>query len=247
MNGHSVATASPSGLDLNLMEIYDDPNYAKDDLVEYLSMRDNGYKTREQYLNSLTDPKRKVRLEHERDRIAKLRVKFFANQTKQALIATHEKLRREWRKEAMDNQARNLQEVETRRMKYESSAPASGDERTRRARVFMNEKRVLEAIAKWKKDEPSTLPEPTCFTSDAENDKLNYGLKACIMHFQKGHGGHTHKHKHEAVIGEFPNQKVPIKDLLTNTVDNPLKESCKDDMFRYFHLPTNNMAWIEVR
>src|SRR5271167_2088474 len=99
MNGHSVGTVPPSALELNLMQIYDDDKYAKDDIVKYLSMRDNGQQTREQYLDSV-GAKRKIRLEHERDRIAKLRVKFFANQTKQDLIATHEKRRTEWRAEA---------------------------------------------------------------------------------------------------------------------------------------------------
>jgi hypothetical protein len=55
MNGHSVATGSPS--DLDLMQIYDDPKYAKDDITKYLSMRDNGHQSRDEYLHSV-DPKR---------------------------------------------------------------------------------------------------------------------------------------------------------------------------------------------
>lgn len=241
MNGHSVATVSP----FDLMQIYDDPKYAEDDLVRYLSMRDNGHQTRDQYLNSI-DPKRKARLEHERDRVAKLRVKFFANQTKQDLIATHEGRRREWREEAINSRVRNLQDLETRREKYEASNQEPCEDRTRRIKVFQNEKRILEAIEKWE-EHSSVLLAPCIAPGGTENKKFDYGLKACIMHFKKGGGGHTHKHKHKGVIGEFPNQKVPINDLLTDTPDNLLKEPCKDGMFRYFHLPTNNMAWIEVR
>lgn len=246
MNGHSVPPSSPSDLDLELMQIYDDSKYATDDdVVKFLSMRDNGRISREQYLNSV-NPKRKVRIEHERDRIKKLRVKFFANQTKQDLIATHERRRAEWRNEAIENQERNIEELETRRLRYLASEPEPTVESTRQIRVFQNERRVLDAISKWEKDELSTVPLPTTSSPVVENEKLDYGLKACIMHFQKGGGGHTHKHKHPKVIGEFPNQKVPINDLLTKSDDNPLRESCKDGMFRYFHLPTNNMAWIEV-
>jgi hypothetical protein len=66
------------------------------------------------------------------------------------------------------------------------------------------------------------------------------------MYFKRGAGGHTHNHKCRAVEGQFPNQKIPVHIILSDIEDNPLREQCKSGTFRYFHLPTNNMAWIEV-
>src|SRR5258705_12860424 len=79
MNGSTLTAVE---YDWYLKAIYDTEKYGEgDDLVTYMSMRDNGRETRQQYLESLQD-ERQQRLKHEQDRIAKLRVKFFANRTK---------------------------------------------------------------------------------------------------------------------------------------------------------------------
>jgi hypothetical protein len=48
--------------------------------------------------------------------------------------------------------------------------------------------------------------------------------------------------------GQFPNQEIPLKDLLYNKSPsaNPLMKNCRRDEVRYFHIPANNMEWIEV-
>ncbi|KAK8071235.1 hypothetical protein PG997_011438 [Apiospora hydei] len=77
-----------------------------------------------------------------------------------------------------------------------------------------------------------------------------YGLKACAMYFKKTEGeesgwrGWTYKHKGYGKTN-FPNQKIPVHELLESTEDNPLMEPCPEDHIRYFHFPTNNMEWIE--
>ncbi len=46
---------------------------------------------------------------------------------------------------------------------------------------------------------------------------------------------------------KFPNQKVSLYDLLYKTdKSNPLMRDCEEGMIRYFHLPANNMHWVEV-
>ena len=47
---------------------------------------------------------------------------------------------------------------------------------------------------------------------------------------------------------QFPNQKIPIKDLIykKDVTTNPLMRSCEKNEIRYFHIPGNNMEWIEV-
>jgi hypothetical protein len=49
-------------------------------------------------------------------------------------------------------------------------------------------------------------------------------------------------------LDKFPNQKLAIKDLLylKDETKNPLMRPCEDNEIRYFHLPGNNMEWIEV-
>lgn len=45
----------------------------------------------------------------------------------------------------------------------------------------------------------------------------------------------------------FPDQKIPLGRLLEDNLDtNPLMWPCEKDMIRYFHIPANNMEWIEV-
>jgi len=188
------------------------------------------------------------RIMHEETRVEKLRTAFFTYQTKQELVKAHTEKCYAWRKEARDNRTANLQDLEARRLEFEKSA---GEKTERRRLAFRNEKRVLDAVPSWPIDrtmEPDVVTdEPTPEApGDITVDKGNYGLKACIMHFKRGAGGHTHNHKCRAVEGQFPNQKIPVHVLLSDIEDNPLREQCKMGTFRYFHLPTNNMARIEV-
>ncbi|KAG4437374.1 hypothetical protein IFR05_007138 [Cadophora sp. M221] len=46
---------------------------------------------------------------------------------------------------------------------------------------------------------------------------------------------------------QFPDQRIPLQDILysRNPNTNPLTQKCEKDMIRYFHLPGNNMDWIE--
>jgi hypothetical protein len=46
---------------------------------------------------------------------------------------------------------------------------------------------------------------------------------------------------------KFPNQKIALADILDNAEGNPLSEKRPDGEVRYFHFPSNNMEWIEVR
>lgn len=71
------------------------------------------------------------------------------------------------------------------------------------------------------------------------------GIKSNVI-FVKSSEPYTHPNP--AFQGEFPNQKIPLADLLDSNKDtNPLAWDCESDMIRYFHFPANNMSWIEVR
>jgi hypothetical protein len=91
-----------------------------------------------------------------------------------------------------------------------------------------------------------------CLPEEKLPSKKNaFGLSAYMMLFEDNRddkaGGYTGV-RDEAFPENFPNQKIPLKDLLyKKTPDsNPLVRPCKDGMLRYFHLPGNNMEWIEV-
>jgi len=79
-----------------------------------------------------------------------------------------------------------------------------------------------------------------------------FGLSAYMMLFEDKGGDTTSGYtgmKDEAFHENFPNQKIPLKDLLYNydPATNPLMKPCNNGTMRYFHLPGNNMEWVEVR
>jgi hypothetical protein len=117
------------------------------------------------------------------------------------------------------------------------------EKRNLRRQMFRNEERILNAISKWDRNPQETSTQPTN-ESEMAKEKMKYNIKAGIMYF---HGEGTDK-KNEHVQGVFPHQKIPIEVLLKDVENNPLLESSshEDGPIRYFHLPTNNMAWVEV-
>ena len=70
-------------------------------------------------------------------------------------------------------------------------------------------------------------------------------LNANVIYF-KNHEPYDHPDFKGS--GPFPNQKIPLNLLLKkDQKKNPLMWKCEENMIRYFHVPANNMAWIEVR
>ena len=70
-----------------------------------------------------------------------------------------------------------------------------------------------------------------------------YGLSANMILFEN-----SEKYTDRDYPDEFPNQKISIDELLyeEDAERNPLMKKCPDNMIRYFHLPANNMSWVEV-
>jgi hypothetical protein len=101
-----------------------------------------------------------------------------------------------------------------------------------------------ESISEWRGingwasvEESSTLRLPNYPESSADNE-----IKASMIFFKN-----SRPYDIPGVDNTFPNQKIPIKKLLADDRDaNPLMKPCDDNMIRYFHLPANNMIWVEV-
>jgi hypothetical protein len=74
------------------------------------------------------------------------------------------------------------------------------------------------------------------------DDGVDTEIKAPIIFFKD-----SRPYDIPGVENTFPNQKIAIKDLLADKEDkNPLMQPGDDNMIRYFHLPANNMVWVEV-
>jgi hypothetical protein len=112
--------------------------------------------------------------------------------------------------------------------------------------------RALLLPAKRKSDTPAAPQEPD--PQELEDDpnfipEDDPDLKASMIFFKDlGKGDGMRAYSHPRFAGEFPNQKIQLKTLIfeTNPLLNPLAEKCEPAMIRYFHLPANNMTWVEV-
>lgn len=75
-----------------------------------------------------------------------------------------------------------------------------------------------------------------------ETKSVYKGVNAGVVYFQNGL-----PYSHPKAAGSFPNQTLPVAELLSHQAGSSLlMEPCKDGMIRWFHLPANNMAWVEA-
>ncbi|KAK3354036.1 hypothetical protein B0T25DRAFT_224469 [Lasiosphaeria hispida] len=72
-------------------------------------------------------------------------------------------------------------------------------------------------------------------------DLVNDHIKVPVVYFKDGS-----PHQVAGLPNSFPNQKVTVSDLLSEDEKrNPLLQPCEENTVRYFHLPANNMIWVE--
>lgn len=89
-----------------------------------------------------------------------------------------------------------------------------------------------------------SVEDPVESSLEALTAANRYGLSANMILFED-----SKKYTDTDYPYEFPNQKIPIEELLYNkdASTNPLMKPCPENRIRYFHLPANNMSWVEVR
>jgi hypothetical protein len=113
-------------------------------------------------------------------------------------------------------------------------------------RLLTNGLSLLRQSARYK-NLPHPGPDEDKMESDPEATKPSptnrYGLNANMILFED-----SKKYTDKDYPEEFPNQKIPIDELLyrKDRARNPLMKECPPNMIRYFHLPANNMSWVEV-
>jgi hypothetical protein len=207
--------------------------YCKDPINTYLSLR---FEKRALFKSKLDATKLKL-VENEEERIAQTRVNFSSYKEKQRMMFHLKDAWREWKKEVKDKRAEHVTWIqEKENWEKIPKYPA------RWKRSHSLDVEPLERVGSWKEDDE--LDNPGLISHvDPE-----YGFKARAIYFRKsdsGWKGHTHHHD-QFLPGNFPNQKIPVHNLLEDLDKNPLSEPCPADYLRYFHFPANNMRWIEV-
>lgn len=66
-------------------------------------------------------------------------------------------------------------------------------------------------------------------------------LNASVLYFKD-----SRPYDMPGIDNQFPHQKISVQELLSDSHSNPIMKRCPENMIRYFHLPANNMVWIEV-
>jgi hypothetical protein len=83
---------------------------------------------------------------------------------------------------------------------------------------------------------PSGLPSYTSSSHD-----VNEHIKAPVVYFKNGIPTDA-----PGLPNHFPTQHVTMADLLSqDATRNPILQPSSSDTIRYFHLPANNMIWVE--
>ncbi|KAK4164695.1 magnesium transport protein cora [Cladorrhinum sp. PSN259] len=105
--------------------------------------------------------------------------------------------------------------------------------------------RFKESLAQWRiatgrSQEFPTRPYPEASPAHHSDDFLNY-IKAPVMYFRDGVAFDP-----QSSSDTSSNQKATVADLLSDDASrNPIMRPCPDGVIRYFHLPANNMIWVE--
>jgi hypothetical protein len=101
-----------------------------------------------------------------------------------------------------------------------------------------------ESMDDWRRLHPWMPVEPkqTPRTPLNLDESIDSEIKAPMIFFKD-----SRPYDIPGVENAFPNQKIPLNKLLADDkYSNPLMQPCDDNMVRYFHLPANNMTWVEV-
>ena len=88
---------------------------------------------------------------------------------------------------------------------------------------------------------PSIITSTEAIGSDVVGT-LEDGFDSSVVYFKDGQ-----PYSDPELPGEFPRQHISLSALLFKRgKSNPLMGQCKEGMIRWFHIPANNMQWVEV-
>lgn len=149
-------------------------------------------------------------------------------------------------------------EIANTRALFEEQGP-----KTAQGRLLSNFKHRLQMWRRGKRSTPPASfdldhtqrrPRPRFWSPDDDQPESADGksivdvLKANVVYFKTTHQDHDYPtpYDHPYLEGHFPYQTIPLDSLLYSRGRNPLIWKCEEGMIRWFHIPANNMIWIEV-
>lgn len=226
------------------LQLVEDPDVPTDAWGRFLAMR---FHRREEFLRSLGQSEQDL-IRRELDRVQHFRnlnnTTILDAQSGRTLIESLEAARLTWRQSAINESPRNIAKCRKQIATYGRASV----ELTRYEPNMRNLKRVQE----W---DPAVLPDSsppgyidprnTGNTLPHNDNDANYGYNGWLIEFRNSENG-TVGVSNESFNGDFPHQKMSIEKLLYNKAESPLKRSDDKSRLRYFHLPANNMEWVEV-
>lgn len=230
-----------TGVEDNDLQLVKDPDAPIDAWGQFLAMR---FRHRQKFLSRLERSEQELinrelsRIEYFRNLNETRRLKEHDDST---LIESLKSARIAWRRFAVEESRSNL--VNCR------SKIANGKDAIERQRHVRNA-RILERVQRWDAEvlpdlssEPGvvkTSQPPPHYDADP-----NFGYNGWLIAFENGKDGIVGI-TNPSFNGDFPHQKMAIKELLYNKAQSPLKRSEDRNTLRYFHLPANNMEWVEA-
>ena len=220
------------------------------------------YAKRNEFLERISFRHRRI-VELEIKNVQLQRTRLSSNKHKRDLILEMQNARYTWQNEVVSNipgSRRLVRERMTARLMTESECvrdlrllsrlevslqPRVAETLNQNSNSTMGSKAYEKVLGMRRKSALKSFDESNG-NSKATLDEL-HGFKASVMYFKKHASlwkGNTRKD--EIHSGVFPNQKVPLHEILFNKTENPLSEVCAPDEMRWFHFPGNEVRWIEV-
>lgn len=208
-------------------------NHYKDLWDVYSSI---GMQKRDELLKMVSDEERE-RINYEKSRIDKYRSKAEGRRPFRNLADQ----RRVWQGQVAEDIPELREEV-------------SRDNNYSRKRRYLDNLRRLEAHLKRGRTNPTTQDQEQYQDKIEDDDNapaidpkedvrhILDGVNAGVMYFEKAGS------KFSGTPAEvWPNQKIPVFELLEDEENSELAKPCPLGQIRYFHFPSNNMEWMKVR
>ncbi|KAG9235378.1 hypothetical protein BJ875DRAFT_374401 [Amylocarpus encephaloides] len=217
-----------SGTAYSIEDQYEDPIIPSDSWGQFLSMR---FRERKSFYDNLNAPEQQMiwkelqRIEYFRDTFKSRKLSATDTIPLDSLL---EEARNDWNAIAFERCERELAkrrgiETEERNCHILREVQRRGGVTTCVSQFLISSENDSVDLENYNPDEP------------------DYGYNGWLMAFADGRRGIDNP----LCYGEFPHQKISIRQLLYNKTKTPLTRMEDKDQLRYFHLPANNMAWVE--
>ncbi|KAH7308294.1 hypothetical protein BKA65DRAFT_415197 [Rhexocercosporidium sp. MPI-PUGE-AT-0058] len=215
-------------MDYNVEDQYEDPIPPTDSWGQFLSMR---FRNRKAFYDKQTEPEKRM-IWKERQRIDYFRDTFKERKLSESDTVPLEYLLKEARE--------NWNRIAIQRCEHELAKRRGISAEERNCHV-LRAVQMRGGVIPCDDQSPISSEDKTLDLDNYDPAEPDYGYNGWLMEFEDGRRGIDNS----LCYGEFPHQKLSIRQLLYNKKETPLVRIEDKDRLRYFHLPANNMAWVE--